>query len=927
MTLLSTPTSRAVAAVLLSLAVVACGDKTPPDPRQAAREAIDRGDLREATVRLKSAIQGAPQSGELRHLMGSVLLAQGDVGGAIVELRKAAELGDASEAGTADLARALVAAGRYKEVVDAYAATTLTEATAQAELRVAVAAAWLGLRAADKARAEALAALAAVPDFGPALLVQSRLAASENRLDEALALAERAAAGAPRAGDAQLFRALLLMRGKHDVQAATAAFEAAAKDRESELAARVWLVQLHVQGQKLALAKEQLVQLQKAYPSHPSTVFSAAVVAYAERDYAKADALTESLLKLAPDSTPLLVLSGAIHLRRGELASAESRLGRVVQTVEHAADARRLLGETYLRMGQPGKALAALEPLVDRRADAGALTLAAQAHLQKGEPGEAEDLFAAAARLKPDDVQIRTSLALIDLGKGRPEAAFTALQQLAERDAGTTADLALISAHLRRGEHEPALEAIARLEKKLPGTAMPLHLRGLALLGKGDQDGARRAFEAALAADSGHYAATAALVALDMAQGASDTAQARLEAVLARTPGNAAARMALVDVLRARGAAPEAIEAAIDQAIRLNPTEPAPYLAKIAHSGKQRGAKEAAAAAQVALSVLPANPQILDAAGQALAAAGDHQQALSVFNRLLAAAPRSAQPYLRLADLHARRGLSAEAAAMLGRAFEIAPQSPEIQRRLLERAARTRDYKAVLAAAKSLQRSAPQSAAGFLLEGAAEASRKAWPAALAAQQAALDKPDARGEAERAYYATLRRAGQAQKAERFAADWLAQHPREVHLRGLLGSEALAAGRKAQAERWFREIVEIEPRSLPALNNLAWLLAERGDAQAVPTAERALALAPNRPEVLDTMARALESRQELAQAIDYQKRAVQAGAGRPDLRVRLVRLLVKHGDKAQARGELDRLIAEGGAGLDPAALKALEAEVAR
>lgn len=925
MKFLSTPTCRAVAAVLLSAAVVGCGDKTPADPQQAAREAISRGDLRDATVRLKSAIQGAPQSGELRYLMGSVLLAQGDAAGAIVELRKAEELGGAPDAVTATLARALVSAGRYKEVVDSYARATLADAPAQAELRTSIAAAWLGLRSQDKAAEAAAAALAAVPDFGPALLVQSRIAASGNRLDEALALAARAATNGPRAGEAQLLRAWLMLRGKHDPEAAVAAFEAAAKDKETELAARVWLVQLFVQGRKLPQAKEQLDLLQKAHPNHPSTVFSAAVVAFSERDYAKADALTESLLKAAPDSTPVQVLSGAIRLRRGELASAESKLGRVVQTVEYVPDARRLLGETYLRMGQPDKALAVLKPVVDRRADAAALMLAAQAHLQKNEPADAEDLFTAAGRLKPDDVQIRTSLALIDLGKGRPEAAFSVLQQLADSDPGSTADMALISAHLRRGEPEPALEAVTRLEKKLPGNAMPLHLRGVALLGKGDRDGARRAFEAALAADSRYYAATAALVSLDMVQGKAGEAQARLEAALAQTPGNAAARMALIDVLRARGAAPEAIASAIDEAIRLNPAEPGPYLAKIVHVARHRGAKDAAAEAQTALSVLPDNPQILDAAGRALAAAGDYQQALSVFNRLAAAMPQSALPYLRLADLQARRGLRAETATMLGRAFDVAPTSPEVQGRLLAHAARTREYKPVIAAAKSLQRSTPQSAAGFLLEGAAEASRKAWPAALAAYQAALDKPDGQGEAERAYYATLRRAGQAQKAERFASDWLSRHPRDVHLRGLLGSEALAAGRKTEAERYFREIVEIAPRSLPALNNLAWILAERADPEAVSTAERALALAPNLPEVLDTMARALESRNELARAIEYQTRAVQAATGRPGLQANLIRLLVKNGDKAQARREFDRLAALGAQGLDAAALQVLKAQV--
>ncbi|GMV73401.1 MAG: hypothetical protein AMXMBFR78_03520 [Rubrivivax sp.] len=922
-----TPARRAVAVALFALTAVACSDKAPTDPAQAARAAIAKGELREATVQLKSAIQSAPQSGEFRYLMGLVLLGQGDSSGAIVELRKAEELGGAPDAVTAALARALAAAGRYKEVVDAYAGTTLADAPAQAELQTALAAAWLGLRSADKAALAAAKAVAAVPDFGPALLIESRIAASNKQLDEALALADRAAARGPRAGEAQLYRAWLLLRGKRDPLAAVAAFEAAAKDKETELAARVWLVQLQVQAKNLAQAKEQVSRLQQAFPNHPSTVFAAAVLAFAEKDYVKAGALAESLLKLAPGSAPLLVLSGAAHLRQGELASAESKLGRVVQTNEDVPDARRLLGETYLRTGQPDKALAALEPLIERRTDAEALMLGAQARLQKNDAGGAEDLFELAAKLKPDDVQVQTSLALMDLGKGKPEAAFSALQQLADRDSGTTADMALISAHLRRGEHQAALEAIARLEKKLPGKPMPLHVRGIALLGKGDMDAARQAFAAALAADPGYYAATAGLVSLDMAQGKAEEAQRMLEAVLVKTPTNAAARMALIDVLRSRGAAPDVIERAIDAAVRQSPTEPDPYLAKIAHVARIRGPKEAAGEAQIALAALPNNPQILDAAGLALAAAADQQQAIVVFNRLASAAPRTTLPYLRLAELYSRRGMRAETATMLDRAFEVAPESTEVHRAMLAHATRTKDYKPVLIAAKALQKKAPQAAAGFLLEGAAEASRKAWPAALTAYQSALDKPGTPGEAERSYYATLKRAGQTQKAERFAAEWLSQHPKDVHLRGLLGSDALAAGRKADAERYFREIVEIAPRSLPALNNLAWLLAERGDEAALSIAERAYALAPAQPEIIDTYAKTLESSGQLDRAIALQRSAVHVRPDRSAYRLSLARMLVKAGDKPAARRELDQLGAPAVGEVDQAELAALRSALAR
>ena len=916
-------------ALLLPLAgallLAGCGEQAPIDRQKAAQAAIDKGDFNAALIELKSALQSDPNSGALRLRFGSLLLETGDAPGAVLELRKALDQGYKDDVVTARLATALVASGKLKEVTDSYAQVSLTDDAARAELQAALAAAWLGQRSLDRARAAAAEALKATADFGPALLIQARLAALGGQFDEALALADRAVAKGPAVGDAHLLRATLLLAGKKDRAGAIAAFEQGAKFPAAALGARSNLVQLHLSGRDLPKAKAELALLQKSHPRHPNTAYLGAVLAYSQGDMEKVETLTEALLKVAPDSPDVLTLSGAGHLRRGALAAAESKLGRVVQTVEQAPLARRLLAETYLKSGQPDRALSTLGPLLAGAADADVLALSAQAHLQKGQLAEAEAAFRAALQITPDDVRLRTSMALADLARGKSESAFDALQQLAKQDSGQTADLALINAHLHRREFDQALSAIDALQKKLPKSAMPLHLRGVALLGKADAAGARQAFEAALAAEPSYFASMAALVSLHTKAKQFDAAQARVEAAVKRAPQDLPARMLLIDVLRAKGSPPDQVLQAVDEAVRRHPTEAGPHLAKLAHLAKHRSAKDAAGHAQVALAALPNHPQILDAAGRALAAAGDEQQALLVFNRLTAAMPRSALPYLRLADVHGKRGNRSEVTSMLNRAFEVQPESLEVHRRLLEQASRSKDYKAVLAAAKDLQRRRPQSALGYLLEGEAESLRKGWSAAKAAYRSALSKADGEAVASRAYYAALKRSGDAAQASRFADDWLRSRPKDVNLRGLLGSDALMEGRLADAERWFREIVEIEPRSSAALNNLAWLMAERKDPMAVQMAERAVGLAPSTPESLDTLARALEVGGHAERAVAIQLQAVEASDGHPAYQFRLVRLLARQGDKDRARSELRRLLDTDLTGVDRAALVELKAQL--
>jgi putative PEP-CTERM system TPR-repeat lipoprotein len=533
------------------------------------------------------------------------------------------------------------------------------------------------------------------------------------------------------------------------------------------------------------------------------------------------------------------------------------------------------------------------------------LALAGQAHLQSGNLQEAEAMFAAAVKLKPEDVQLRTAIALTDLVKGNSEAAFDALQAIAAKDSGETADLALISAHLRRQEYDAALAATELLEKKSPAKPLASHLRGLALRGKGDLAGARAAFEAALRIEPGNFASVASLASLDLLDNKPEAARQRIESAIKSNPKNTGARMALLDVMARQAAKPEELLAAIDEAIKAAPTDAAPHLAKIAHLLRMNDVKAAASAAQNAMAALPQHPEVLDAAGLALSKAGDEQQAIAAFNKLVAVVPRSALPHLRLSDVHAKRGDVAAAAASLNRAFEAAPESAEVHRRLLEQGRSTKDFKPVLAAAKELQKRFPGSAGGFLLEGDAEAARKAWPAALAAYRAGLKKPDAAGRPQRLVYVALRASGDEAAAERFSADWLRSNPKDVAFREHLGSEAILRKDFASAERHFREVVALRPRHAAAMNNLAWLMAERGEKGAVEAAEKALALTPGAAPVMDTLAKALAAEGQLGRAIEIQKKALVVMPGRQTYRLNLARLYLKADQKAEARAELETL----------------------
>jgi putative PEP-CTERM system TPR-repeat lipoprotein len=837
----------------------------------------------------------------------------GDHSAALLELRKAQELSFSEELLAPKVARALLANGKFVEVLQTYANKSIKDFTARAELDTAMAIAHARMGQNAEAEAAVSAALLAYPEFPWALVTKARMIVANGHVDEALALIDKAVLSGNSSGDAYMVRGAILGFVKRDTAGAIKAFEQAAADPLEVLGARGAIIQMQLGHDKLTEARAQLAMLHKSHPKSPQTLYWGAVVAYAAKDYGRADSIVEELLRLAPSNTRLLVLGGAASLRRGALIQAEAKLGKVVQTVERVPIARTLLAETYLRMGQPERSLLVLRPLLEQsRQDAGALALAGQAHLQLARPLEAEAMFNAAVKLRPQDVNVRTALAMTDLAKGNVDAAFDALKDIAAKDSGEAADLALISAQMRRRNFDASLAAIAKLESKHPDKPMAAHLRGLALVGKGDLVGARVSFEAALKLAPTHFSSVASLVMLDLQSNRADEARRRLDAAVKLEPKNVAARMALFDFMRRQQAKPADLLELIDDAIASAPVEIAPRIAKMQQLQRMNDTKGAALAAQNAMVVLPQSPEVLDAAGQAFAKAGDDQQALSAFNKLAGVMPKSPVPYLRIADLHAKRGDGVLVSASLRRAFEVAPESAEVHKRMLAQAANTKDYKPVLSAAKEVQMRFSKSASGFLLEGDAEAMRKAWSAALKAYQRALNFTDAVGRPQKLFHAALRSSGDNSAADRFASEWLKKNPMDSAFREYLGSDAVLNGNFAAAERYLQEAYTIEPRNSSVVNNLAWLMAERGDKDAVAMAERALALAPSAPAVLDTLAKALagDGRPELA--VDVQMKAVTAAPQRHEYRLNLVRHLIKAGRRMEALAELEIVARQGGKG---------------
>ena len=896
----------ALAATLAGTA--ACSQSDPAALVASAKDYIGKREFSAATIQLKNALQEDPRNAEARYLLGLASLESGDLISAEVELGKAQELGLRSDELQVALARTLLGRGSGERLLAEFGATTLASPAAQAELKALLGMAELGAGPAKREQAEKAfrEALRADPGNVTATLGLARLAALQGEAAAALRQVEQALAAAPGSLDARLLKADLLATDKDEAAAAEQAYREAIGIAPHQAGVRLSLVGHLLRQGALDKAQAEVEAMQGAAPRDPRTHYARAMLLMERRDFSAAREAILQVLKVAPEHVPSLTLAGLAALRTGAYAEAESHLRKAVAKEPQASGAQRALVTARLRLGQSELALKDAQALLARPdPDPGVLALAAEASLANGDIPAASRYYEKAKSLAPKNAAVQTRLAQLRFAAGDSERGFKELRAASSLDAEDyQADLALISAHLRRRESDKALEAVKRLEEKQPRNPLTHNLRGLALVQKRDFAGARKSFERAVALQPAYMPAVANLARLDLRDKNPAAARKRYEAVLAKEPNNEQAALGLAVVLRVEGAKPPEVEKLLKRAVAANPASVNARAALINHHLRNRDAKAALAAAQEANAALPGNPAITQLLGTTQLAAGEPRQAISTFQRLAEMTPKSPQPHLLLARAHLSEKNADEAIRALRAALALQPDLPAAHRDIAAIYVATQRVPEALREAREMQKQHPDRPLGYALEGEIELAQKNLGNAERIYRAAAARFDQPLLAMRAH-AVMAAAGKRAEANAFAEDWIKRHPRDTTVLGYLGDVEIAAKDYASAVKRYRRALERQPDNARLLNNLAWAGAQLKRPDALEHAERAHELRPEDPAIMDTLGWILTQQGEQERGLELLARAVELAPEAPGIRLNFAKALLAAGRKQPARAELEAL----------------------
>jgi Flp pilus assembly protein TadD len=126
--------------------------------------------------------------------------------------------------------------------------------------------------------------------------------------------------------------------------------------------------------------------------------------------------------------------------------------------------------------------------------------------------------------------------------------------------------------------------------------------------------------------------------------------------------------------------------------------------------------------------------------------------------------------------------------------------------------------------------------------------------------------------------------------------------------MLAEALLSLGDEVKAREAFEKSLELNASNAAAYNNLAWLLRDVDSRKALQHAEKAVQLAPESPEVLDTLGVILTRVGQAERAAEVLRQAATRAPGSPAVQYHLAAALAAAGQPQEAVRVLEPLLAD-------------------
>ncbi|WP_186301484.1 XrtA/PEP-CTERM system TPR-repeat protein PrsT [Denitromonas halophila] len=876
---------------------------------------FEKGDTAGAVIQLKNALQQNNKLLSAHVLLGRALLKQTELPAAEAAFNEALKLGVSPSEIAVPRGELLLALGRTKELLrdvqpDGLRRDALVEVLSMRGTALAdegdIDAARRSFKAATDADPRSVRPYLSLVPF---LLQLQEFSGAQEGVERAIILAPK---------DARVWNlraSLQHVRG--NLEAALSDYEQALEVDANYVDARVARAALLVDLKRDAEAKKDLDYLAEHVEAEPRSAYLRAVVAGRRGDAEGVHKALTEVTRLV-DTLPteyvnareqLLMLGALAHHGLGVPEKAKSYLDSLLNRYPRNLGARKLLASIYMAENDSARTLSTIEPVLKLRPDdPQALLLAGRASLADKRYRRATQYLERAAEMLKGDAQIQAALGYSLIGGGQAEEGAASLERAFVADPRNGAvGMVLTSIYMRQGMTDKAIQVAEALVKNGRDNLSALNLLGAIRAASGDVVGARKAYEEVVARDPEFVPALLNLARVEAQEGKLDAAKQRLTALLKQRKDDARVMYELGMLAQRGGQMKEAIEW-LRTATAKNPDDPRAGLALVEALSATRQPSSALAAAKEVGLRHPQDLSVQAVLGQTYLAAGDANAARLTFRDMTRLAEFEPEAQVRIGRLQLEAGFPDEAGYNVQKALTAVKDYRPALTLAVEVALVQKNLVEARKLLDDLRKADPEAADVASLEAAAALASGDTKQAIPAYQRAYRKAPSASSAlnlARAFFS----AGQADTARKVLQDEVGRLPSADVRRALIELQ-MQAGLWADARQNLDAMLASDAASVDLLNNLAIVQLALKDRAALATAEKARALAPQDPLVIDTVGWIKLNTGDIDGALGLLREARLRAPQNREVRYHLAQALHQSGRTAEARKELLDALADGG-----------------
>ena len=645
-------------------------------------------------------------------------------------------------------------------------------------------------------------------------------------------------------------------------------------------------------------------------PKHADAQLKAVNLLLLARRYADARVRARAVLQLQPENASALVALGnaLAGLRSFDEALAATQRAAALDPLRSGSQLN--LGLLQFVSGNPTAALAAFRRATEIAPNAPETHLGlATFYWANNQTADAERAFLQAVEVSPRHTPTHRELAAFYVSTGRPELAERHLRTVVDIADDMASRIALSEFYVSVARIPDGIRILERLTAENKEAFAPAKIR-IAMIQSiaGQRASANRTLDEVLLANPKEADAMAIKAHLLLGESRLQEARTLSEAAVATNRQSLRAQFALGKVMRAFGRVEDA-QRAFREVLQL---DRGASEARIELSQMHLDRREVDSGIQLAQEAVDTNPWSVDArvalARALMVRPEDLSRASAQVALLTQTFPRSAQAQHLLGELEEARGATARARTAYDRALQFDPTFWDSLNASVTLDVNARQFESARRRVAAALAQSPSEPAVLLLAARTAAAGNDNAAAEQHLKKVIALDPSNLKAYQALAAVYLLERQLDRAQTEFIEIARRQPQAVAPPTMVGIIAEARNDRRTAIEWYNKALAIDSSAAAAANNLAWLLAERGDDldTALQLAQVAKAGLPAVPDVADTLAWVYYKRDMISLAVPIMERVVEANPKHALYHFHLGMIYVKRGEDNKARQALQRAL---------------------